>query len=303
MKIPDNKSKDDPRSLYPSDLSAIVDKKLKKLLGDYKDIPEDLEGPIRYCVLSGGKRFRPVLSLATSISFGKQPQYVLPLACAIEFIHSYSLIHDDLPAIDNDDLRRGKPSCHKKFGEDIAILTGDALFAEAFNIILRHQEGSPVNILKAISEIAEASGASGMVAGQIIDIKTSNSKISREKLEYMHINKTARLITAAVTGPAILCGAGEDILEKYREYGMNVGLAFQITDDIIDITSESSEMGKTQGKDRKQAKNTYPLLWGIEKSKKIAAEKIEMAINTINETGNEIQLLGNIAQFILVRRA
>jgi geranylgeranyl diphosphate synthase type II len=225
------------------------------------------------------------------------------LACAIEFIHSYSLIHDDLPAIDNDDLRRGKPSCHKKFGEDIAILTGDALFAEAFNIILRHQEGSPGHILRAISEIAEASGASGMVAGQIIDIKESNSKISRDRLDYMHINKTARLVAAAVTGPAILCGAREDILEKYREYGMNVGLAFQITDDIIDITSESAEMGKTQGKDQEQAKNTYPLLWGMEKSKKIAAEKIDMAIRAIKNIGNDTLLLENIAKFILVRRA
>jgi len=303
MTIPDNKGKYGAKDLYPSSLAVIIDKKIEDLLKDYEDIPDELKEPMRYCILSGGKRFRPVLSLATAISFNKQPEYVLPLACAIEFIHSYSLIHDDLPAIDNDDLRRGKPSCHKRFGEDIAILTGDALFAEAFNIVLKQQEGSPEDVLRALSEIAEASGASGMVAGQIIDISASNARISRDRLDYMHINKTARLITAAVTGPAILCGAGKEILENYREYGMNMGLAFQITDDIIDITSKSSVMGKTQGKDKIQAKNTYPLLWGMEKSKEIAAEKIETAIGSIRDTGKDTILLENIAKFIMVRRA
>jgi geranylgeranyl diphosphate synthase, type II len=293
----------DPESLYPHDLAHMANTKLEELADCYRDIPRELERPIRYCLLSGGKRIRPVLAMASAASLGKDPDYVLPIACAIEFIHSYSLIHDDLPAIDDDDLRRGKPSCHRKFGEDIAILTGDALFAEAFNIILGKQQGTPARLIKAMREIAEASGASGMVAGQVIDVSASRHRISRERLEEMHTNKTARLITASITAPAILCGAKKKVLEKYREYGINIGLAFQITDDILDITSSSMVTGKTAGKDKAQAKNTYPLLWGIERSRKIAAEKIHKALEALEQSGTDNLLMKNIAQFILIRRS
>ncbi len=293
----------DPESLYPHDLANLANKKLEELADGYRDIPRELERPIRYCLLSGGKRIRPVLAMAAAASLGRDPEYVLPAACAIEFIHSYSLIHDDLPAIDDDDLRRGKPSCHRKFGEDIAILTGDALFAEAFSIILREQQGTPHRLIQAMREITEASGASGMVAGQVTDVSSSRHRMSRQSLEKMHTNKTARLIAASITASAILCGAEKKVLEKYREYGMNTGLAFQITDDILDITSSSMVTGKTAGKDKKQAKNTYPLLWGIEQSKKIAADKIHKALEVLEQSGTDNLLMKNIAQFILIRRS
>ena len=156
MKTSNFKNKNTTNNIFPEALTLMVDKKLKEYIKDYKNVPEKLVKPLKYCLLSGGKRFRPVLSLATAISLGYNPEFVLPAACAIEFIHSYSLIHDDLPAIDNDDIRRGKPSCHKKFGEDIAILTGDALFAESFNIFLKYQKGTPDAKFQALSEIASA---------------------------------------------------------------------------------------------------------------------------------------------------
>jgi len=291
------------RELYPVHLAQLVDKKLEEYLNSYTNVPQELLSPMKYCVLDGGKRFRPVLCLATAVSLGYSAEYVLPTACAIEFIHSYSLIHDDLPAIDNDDMRRGKPSCHKKFGEDIAILAGDALFAEAFALIIKDQQGSPELIKSVMAEIIEGSGAGGMVAGQIVDITTTSVKISKERLEYMHINKTARLIAASVVCPAILCGADKNTIDGFREYGLNMGLAFQITDDIIDITSNSEETGKTRGKDQYQSKNTYPSIWGMEESKRIAREKIDAAIAALNKTKADSEILKNIASFIIVRRA
>ncbi|GAH11959.1 unnamed protein product, partial [marine sediment metagenome] len=189
-------------------------------------------------VENSGKRFRPILCLLTAKSLGKDYRAVLPTACAIEFIHTYSLIHDDLPSIDNDDLRRGKPTCHKKFGEDIAVLAGDALFAEAFNIIIKYQIADDRTKIKILEEIADASGASGMAAGQIVDVYFTGKKISKKKLEYMHRNKTGKIITASVRCAAILCGVIDDYLKKFTEYSENLGLAFQITDDILDVTSD-----------------------------------------------------------------
>ncbi len=215
----------------------------------------------------------------------------------------YSLIHDDLPAIDNDDLRRGKLTCHKKFGEDIAILAGDALFAESFNIILNYQAAPAGGLIKVLKEISGASGASGMVAGQIIDVYYAGSRISKNKLEYMHFNKTAKLIIASVRCAAIICRADEDLLEGLTKYAGNIGLAFQITDDIIDITSSSSITGKTSGKDIKQKKNTYPFFWGVDRSKKIAQDKACEAIEIIRKMNLNGKLLENLAKFILVREA
>ncbi|MCJ7665636.1 MAG: polyprenyl synthetase family protein, partial [Actinobacteria bacterium] len=232
-------NKHNKKDLYPESLVKEVDKNLKKYLSDYRHIPVQLREAIGYTVLNGGKRLRPVLCLATAMSLGCSIQKVMPTACAIEFIHTYSLIHDDLPAIDNDDLRRGKPACHKKFGEDIAILTGDALFAESFNIILKYQKSAPEIKLKVLNEIVSASGASGMVSGQIVDVSSTGKIITKKDLEYMHMNKTSKLIIAAIRTSAILCRAEDDILEKLSIYGANIGLVFQITDDILDITSST----------------------------------------------------------------
>lgn len=303
MKKTFKKSEKSKGSLYPEYLAKEVDRYLKSYLKKYESIPEELKNSIRYSIESSGKRFRPVLSLATAKSLGFEISHIMPTACAIEFIHTYSLIHDDLPAIDNDDLRRGKPTCHRQFGEDIAILTGDALFAESFNIIIKDQIADPDIKLRVLDELITASGASGMVAGQIVDVCSTGTIISKKRLEYMHLNKTAKLITAAVRSSAILCNAGPQILEGLTEYGLNIGLAFQITDDILDITSNSVLTGKTHGKDSLRLKNTYPHLWGLEESKKIAQRKISKALGSIKNINIDTRLLVDIAEFILIRKA
>jgi geranylgeranyl diphosphate synthase type II len=291
------------KDLYPETLVGEIDKNLKLYLNDYNNVPVRLREALEYCLLNGGKRLRPVLSLAAAMSIGYSIEKVMPTACAIEFIHTYSLIHDDLPAIDNDDLRRGKPSCHKKFGEDIAILTGDALFAESFNIILRYQKSSPGKKLKVLNEIVSATGASGMVAGQVVDVSSTGRQITKKDLEYMHLNKTSKLIVAAIRTSAIICNANKDIVNGLSEYGENIGLVFQITDDILDITSSTGIIGKTHGKDIEYSKNTFPSLWGMEKSRMIAEEKTEKAIDAIKGLNIDKNLLNNIAQFILLRKA
>lgn len=296
-------SKKNLKDLYPESLAAEVDKNLKLYLNDYEHIPGRLKEAIGYCVLNGGKRLRPVLCLATAKSIGCGTELVMPTACAIEFIHTYSLIHDDLPAIDNDDLRRGKPSCHKKFGEDIAILTGDALFAESFNLILKYQNSSPRKKLEVLSEIISAAGASGMVAGQVVDVSSTGKQITKKNLEYMHLNKTSKLIIAAIRTSAIICNATSDILKSLSIYGENIGLVFQIIDDILDITSSTGASGKTLGKDIDNSKNTFPSLWGMDKSRKIAKEKTEKAIDAIKDLNINKKILTDIAQFILNREA
>lgn len=289
-------------SLYPESLIKIINDRINEYLKGYSDTPQILKKAMNYSLNNGGKRLRPVLCLSVAKSLGKDCELVLPVACAIEFIHTYSLIHDDLPAIDNDDFRRGVLTCHKKFGEDIAILTGDAIFAEAFNIILSGQQSPPDILVKVLAEIGFASGAHGMVAGQIVDVFFAGKKISKSLLEYMHTNKTGKLITAAVTSGAMLSGAGDDYIELFRQYSENIGLAFQITDDLLDLESSIEITGKTSGKDLLQNKNTFPSLFGIEKSKKIAKEKISRAIQIVESMDVEKEWLIKIAQFILQRK-
>ncbi len=289
-------------SLYPESLIKIINDRINEYLKGYSDIPQILKKSIVYSMNNGGKRLRPILCLTVAKSLGKDYELVLPVACAIEFIHTYSLIHDDLPAIDNDDFRRGAPTCHRKFGEDIAILAGDAIFAEAFNIILSRQESPPEVLVKVLSEIGSASGAHGMVAGQIVDVFFAGKKISKPLLEYMHANKTGKLITAAVTSGAILSGAGDDYISLFKQYSENIGMAFQITDDLLDLESTIEITGKTSGKDILQNKNTFPSLFGIEKSKKIAKEKINIAIQIVESMDVEKEWLIKIAQFILQRK-
>lgn len=290
------------RSLYPDFIVKLINERLDFYLQDYKAIPDILRKSIKYSIKNSGKRFRPVLCLLTANSLNCSYDKVLPTACAIEFIHTYSLIHDDLPSIDNDDLRRGKPTCHKIFGEDIAILTGDALFAEAFNIILKYQDAENIKKLEVLSEIGEASGALGMVAGQIVDVYFTGKEITKQKLIYMHNNKTGKLITASVRCGAIISGVSQDYLERFTKYSQNIGLAFQITDDILDIISSSDLIGKTAGKDLIQNKNTFPSMYGIEKSRKIAEEKVEQAIEIIKSMDIDYKWLIKIAKFLLLRK-
>ncbi len=290
------------RSLYPDFIVKLINERLDFYLQDYKTIPDVLRKSIKYSIKNSGKRFRPVLCLLTANSLNCSYEKVLPTACAIEFIHTYSLIHDDLPSIDNDDLRRGKPTCHKIFGEDIAILTGDALFAEAFNIILKYQDAEDKKKLEVLSEISESSGALGMVAGQIVDVYFTGKEITKQKLIYMHNNKTGKLITASVRCGAIISGVSQDYLERFTKYSQNIGLAFQITDDILDIVSSSNIIGKTAGKDLIQNKNTFPSMYGIEKSRKIAEEEVEQAIEIIKSMDIDYQWLIKIAKFLLLRK-
>lgn len=289
--------------LYPEFLIKEVNDSLRYYVKKYKGIPDILRETIGYSIENGGKRFRPILCMLTAKSLGENYRMVLPIACAIEFIHTYSLIHDDLPSIDNDDFRRGKPTCHRKFGEDIAILTGDALFAEAFNLIIKYQKTDAGIKNKILEEVADASGAMGMVAGQIMDVYFSGKKISDEQLEYMHRNKTGKLITASVRCAAILCKVSSYYLKKFTEYSENLGLAFQITDDILDVTSNDYMAGKTTGKDAIQKKNTYPGRWGISKSKEIASEKVNKAIAAVKSMDIDYEWLVNIANFLLARKA
>jgi len=290
-------------TLYPEYLVKEVNNSLNYYISKYKEAPFILRRAIEYNIKNGGKRFRPVLCLLVAISLGKDYRILLPTACAIEFIHTYSLIHDDLPSIDNDDFRRGKPSCHKRFGEDIAILTGDALFAEAFNIVLKYQIAEDNIKIRVLKEISSAVGAEGMAGGQVVDVYFTGKRISRKKLEYMDRNKTGKLITASVRCGAILCKVSENYLNKYTEYSENIGLAFQITDDILDIESGKNLTGKTAGKDKIQGKNTYPDMWGIEKSKKMVLEKIDTAISIAESMRIDYEWLVKIAKFLISRKA
>jgi len=298
-----NNNSYDNDMVYPEFLLKEINDSLKYYAGKYRKIPYILRRAIEYSIKNGGKRLRPILCLMVAKSLGKDYRMLLPTACAIEFIHTYSLIHDDLPSIDNDDFRRGKPSCHKKFGEDIAILTGDTLFAEAFNIILKYQLADDRIKMRVLKEISDATGADGMAGGQVVDVYFTGKKISKKKLEYMHTNKTGKLITASVRCGAILCGVSENYLNKFTEYSDNLGLAFQITDDLIDVTSNKNLAGKTVGKDKLQEKNTFPAIWGIEKSKKIAQEKINKAISIVESMSIDYEWLVRIANFIISRKA
>ncbi len=293
----------DKDNLYPVFLASEINKSLIYYTGKYRNSPYILRKAIEYSIRNGGKRFRPVLCLLVSKSLGKDYHNILPTACAIEFIHTYSLIHDDLPSMDNDDFRRGKPSCHKKFGEDIAILTGDTLFAEAFNLVLKYQIADDSKKVRVLKEIAGASGAEGMAAGQVVDVYYTGKKISRKKLEYMDNNKTGKLISASVRCGAILSGASAEDLNKFTKYSENLGLAFQITDDILDVTSSRDVIGKTSGKDSIQNKNTFPDMWGLEKSKAIAEEKINNAVSIVESMDIDYEWLVKIARFLISRKA
>lgn len=289
--------------LYPSFLVREINNNLKYYVNRYGDSPVILRKAIKYTVTNDGKRFRPILCLLTAKSLRKDYRMVIPAACAIEFIHTYSLIHDDLPPIDDDDFRRGKLSCHKKFGEDIAILTGDALLTEAFNIVLKYQPADDRVKIRVLREISDASGACGMVAGQVTDVCSTGKRISKRKLEYMDLNKTGKLITASVRCAAILCGVSESYLKKFTDYSENLGLAFQITDDILDVISTKKLTGKITGKDSRKKKNTFPDMWGLSKSKQIAEEKINKAITTVKGMNIDYEWLVKIANFLLTRKA
>jgi geranylgeranyl diphosphate synthase type II len=231
-----------------------------------------LEEAMRYSLLAGGKRIRPVLALATASAIGRDPAWVLPLAVSIELIHTYSLIHDDLPAMDDDDLRRGRPTCHRAFGEDVAILAGDGLYAEAFVLLLSRQEAAPDRLVAAALALAAATGAQGMVAGQYIDV-AATAKAGPEGLRHLHELKTGRLIAASVECVLILAGGHEDVRhDGFTSFARELGVLFQIVDDILDVTGSPETLGKQQGSDERLGKRTYVTEFGLEGARRLAAE-------------------------------
>ncbi len=270
--------------------------------------PEDVSPPsihraMRYSVFAGGKRIRPILCLETVRIFAEDPKPALPVACALEFIHTYSLIHDDLPALDNDDLRRGKPTCHKKFGEATAILAGDALLTLAFER-LAAAPVEPTRRVAIIREVAAAAGSvNGMVGGQVADLEAEGKEIAPETLEYIHKSKTAALIRASVVAGALCGGAGEADVERLRSFGQNIGWAFQVVDDILDVEESSGALGKTAGKDEAQRKATYPALYGLEKSHQMAADLAIRAIRELAPYAERAARLRELAEFLVLRRA
>ncbi len=254
---------------YPDDLRAQVDEYLQQLRFSDGPATEGLEEAMLYSLLAGGKRIRPVLALATASALGEKPESILPLAAALEMIHSYSLIHDDLPAMDDDELRRGKPSCHVAFGEDVAILAGDALYAEAFQLILTKQQGDPVRLLAASAELAAATGVNGMVGGQYLDVEGAAAD-GPDGLRELHARKTGRLIGASVECVCLLHGVDEATLLAYRAFATELGVLFQIVDDILDVTGSDEELGKPSGSDERQGKRTYVSEFGLAQASALA---------------------------------
>jgi geranylgeranyl diphosphate synthase type II len=252
---------------------------------------------MRYSLLAGGKRIRPVLALATAEALGMAPDDVMPTSAALELIHTYSLIHDDLPAMDDDELRRGRPTCHVRFGEDVAILAGDGLFAEAMRLVLNRQQGDPERVLAALHEIVDAAGVSGMVGGQYMDVAEATDDI-----RHLHELKTGRLIGASVGAVLQLNGLQEAATISYRRFAAELGVLFQIVDDILDVTGDEEALGKPQGSDERHGKRTYVSVFGLDKARELAADSHRNARAALDEAGGRTARLEQITDYILTRQ-
>jgi geranylgeranyl diphosphate synthase type II len=282
---------------------AAVDAALDRLMPGEDAQPPSIHRAMRYSVQAGGKRVRPILCLESARIFSVDVTPVLPVACALEFIHTYSLIHDDLPALDNDDLRRGKPTCHKKFGEATAILAGDALLTLAFET-LANAPVEPARRVAILSHVAASAGTiNGMVGGQVADLEAEGRSIQPAELEYIHRSKTAALIRASVVAGAIAGGADDENVARLKRFGETIGWAFQVVDDILDVEESSAALGKTAGKDVEQQKATYPALYGLEKSRQLATELESRAMAELAPFGQRAARLQELAELIVHRRA
>lgn len=310
---------------YPSNGVAVVDERptppnatsfdLKSYLVQRKQLvevaldrsmplvaPETIYHSMRYSLLAGGKRLRPILCLATCELTGGTIEMAMPTACALEMVHTMSLIHDDLPAMDNDDYRRGQLTNHKVYGDDIAILAGDGLLAYAFEYMATQTRGVPAaQLLQIVALLGRAVGGAGLVGGQVVDLESEGKDVSIEVLDFIHTHKTAALLEVSVTSGAILTGTSADDLQRLSRYAQHIGLAFQIVDDILDIISTQEELGKSIGKDLQAQKVTYPSLWGIEESRRKAEEMIEQAKAEVSVFGHQAQPLMALAEFITAR--
>ena len=280
---------------------AVVNHALERTLPKADLAPSTLHEAMRYSVIGGGKRLRPLLVAMCAQMCGETVQEALPAACAIEYVHCYSLIHDDLPAMDNDDLRRGRLTCHRAYDEATAILAGDALLTFAFEVLAGTY--NPRKSLAAVRTLARAAGTAGMVGGQALDLESEGKKIEPEELEGIHRRKTGALIAAACRLGGIVADAPEDRLELLTEYGRQVGLLFQITDDILDCTATAEELGKTPGKDLHAGKNTYVTVYGREQAQKMAREVAGEAYRIIGGVGEEALYLRLLIDYVLERRS
>ncbi len=294
-------------SEYLKARGQIVNQALDLLLPPEQGPHKNLAAAMRHSVFAGGKRLRPILVLASAeAAFGSADndsvKAALNTACAFECIHTYSLIHDDLPALDDDDLRRGKPTCHIAYGEATAILAGDALLTLAFSLIAETKDVSPEKLLRIVAELSKKAGIGGMIGGQLVDLESEGSEISFPVLEHIHIHKTGALMVAAIRSGAIIGGASVETLAALTEYGEALGLAFQITDDILDLVGTDEELGKPSGSDLKLQKATYPALLGLSESKKVAADVTQKAIAALEVFGAEAMPLRDLAAFVIERR-
>ena len=286
-------------SSYPEELRAGVDAYLRGLSFDEGTATAGLQEAMRYSLLAGGKRIRPVLCLATGRALGRGAEDFLPTAAALELIHTYSLIHDDLPAMDDDALRRGRPTSHVVHGEDVAILAGDALFAEAIRLIAERQEAAPERVLAAIKEIAAATGVDGMVGGQYVDVTEGGQ--SGESLRALHELKTGRLITASVGAALVLSGVEGAEAAPYRRFAAELGVLFQIVDDILDVTGSDEELGKPSGSDERHGKVTYVSLFGLERARELAETSRDGVLAALGEADGSVAELVAITEFIYSR--
>ncbi len=286
---------------YPVALQDEVEAYLADL--EFATVPgmEGLDEAMRYSLLAGGKRVRPVLALATAEAVGRAPAEVMPLAAALELVHTYSLIHDDLPAMDDDELRRGRPTCHVAFGEGVAILAGDGLFAEALRLLLELQAADPADLLAAARELVAAAGVNGMVGGQFLDI-AGDAPADGESLRRLHGLKTGRLIGASVECVLLLSGMSEVETAPYRRFARELGVLFQIVDDILDVTGDQHAIGKPSGSDQRHGKATYVSVFGLDRARELASESHAGARAALAEAGGRTAKLAQVADYILTRR-
>ena len=285
-------------AVYPVELQRRVDDYLEGLRFAAREPGvQGLEQAMRYSLLAGGKRIRPVLALATAEALGRDPAEVLPLAAAIEMVHTYSLIHDDLPAMDDDILRRGQPTCHVEFGEDVAILAGDGLFAEAMLLVLAEQDGEPAHVLAALRELVAAAGTGGMVGGQYLDVAGD----AAVELRRLHELKTGALIAASVGCVLSLGGVEGPATIPFRRFAAELGVVFQIVDDILDVTGDEAELGKPRGSDERHGKATYVSVFGLQRARELARDSHAKARAALAEAEGGPGRLGQIADYILTR--
>src|SRR5579872_746765 len=282
----------------------LTDAALERLLPGPNTRPTSVHRAMRHSVFAGGKRIRPILCMEAGRAVaGSLPAGIEELGAALEMLHTYSLIHDDLPALDNDDLRRGRPTCHKVYGEAIAILAGDALQTQAYEVLSQLQCSADARV-RIIEEIARGTGTvNGMIGGQVVDLEAERTRPNAETLEYIHRSKTAALITASVVTGGIYADADAKQVESLRRFGKAIGLAFQIVDDILDVTQTSKQLGKTAGKDVASEKATYPALFGLEESRKKAQALLEDAYKSVQNLGHGNEALKNIARFLIERES